>query len=112
MDASLFLIIRTPGIYTCTYIYIDSIYTHLNPCTINLWIGDALSLRPSLLIYVSIIEMMEDRDRDLNQVRRHLFINLVASVFIIYKRSIIFLHFFFFIIQLFRFYWQLVKILV
>ena len=107
MDASLFLIIRTPGIYTCTYIYIDSIYTHLNPCTINLWIGDALSLRPSLLIYVSIIEMMEDRDRDLNQVRRHLFINLVA-----YKRSIIFLHFFFFIIQLFRFYWRLVKNLV
>lgn len=53
---------------------------HLNPCTINLWIGDTLSLRPSLLIYVSIIEMMEDRDRDLNQVHRHLFINLVTRI--------------------------------
>lgn len=41
---------------------------HLNPCTINLWTRDTLSLRPSLLIYVPIIEMMEDRDRDLNQV--------------------------------------------
>lgn len=55
-------------------------YMHLNPCTINLWIGDTLSLRPSLLIYVSIIEMMEDRDRDLNQVHRHLFINLVTHI--------------------------------
>lgn len=55
-------------------------YIHLNPCTINLWIGDTLSLRPSLLIYVSIIEMMEDRDRDLNQVHRHLFINLVTRI--------------------------------
>lgn len=55
-------------------------YMHLNPCTINLWIGDTLSLRPSLLIYVSIIEMMEDRDRDLNQVHRHLFINLVTRI--------------------------------
>lgn len=62
------------------YIYIDSMYMHLNPCTINLWIGDTLSLRPSLLIYVSIIEMMEDRDRDLNQVHRHLFINLVTRI--------------------------------
>lgn len=53
---------------------------HSNPCTINLWIGYTLSLRPSPLIYVSIIEMMEDHDRDLNQVRRHLFINLITRI--------------------------------